>query len=70
MPIPRGWRVTRTCSPSSRRPIIAPERSSAAAGTPIPPSLPAPPSVSTLYSVEVPPFGGDTAWANTALAYR
>jgi len=32
--------------------------------------LPRPPSVSTLYSVEVPPFGGDTAWANTALAYR
>lgn len=29
-----------------------------------------PPSISTLYSVEVPPFGGDTAWANTALAYR
>lgn len=28
-----------------------------------------PPSLSTLYSVEVPPFGGDTAWANTALAY-
>ncbi len=32
--------------------------------------LAAPPSVSTLYSVEIPPFGGDTAWANTALAYR
>jgi taurine dioxygenase len=29
-----------------------------------------PPSISTLYSVEIPPFGGDTAWANTALAYR
>lgn len=32
--------------------------------------LPRPPSISTLYSVEIPPFGGDTAWANTALAYR
>jgi taurine dioxygenase len=29
-----------------------------------------PPSISTLYSVEIPPFGGDTAWANTGLAYR
>lgn len=29
-----------------------------------------PPSVSTLYSVEIPPFGGDTAWANTVLAYN
>jgi taurine dioxygenase len=29
-----------------------------------------PPAISTLYSVEVPPFGGDTAWANTALALR
>jgi taurine dioxygenase len=28
-----------------------------------------PPSVSTLYSVEIPPFGGDTAWANMVLAY-
>ncbi|HWJ70961.1 MAG TPA: TauD/TfdA family dioxygenase [Sphingobium sp.] len=32
--------------------------------------LPQPPSVSTLYSVEIPPYGGDTAWANTVLAYR
>jgi alpha-ketoglutarate-dependent taurine dioxygenase len=31
--------------------------------------LPRPPSISTLYSVEIPPFGGDTAWANTVLAY-
>jgi taurine dioxygenase len=29
-----------------------------------------PPSISTLYSVEVPPYGGDTAWANTVLAHR
>jgi alpha-ketoglutarate-dependent taurine dioxygenase len=29
-----------------------------------------PPSISTLYSVEIPPFGGDTTWANCALAYR
>ena len=29
-----------------------------------------PPSISTLYSVEIPPFGGDTAWANCVLAYR
>ncbi|OJY63064.1 MAG: hypothetical protein BGP16_04275 [Sphingobium sp. 66-54] len=29
-----------------------------------------PPSVSTLYSVEIPPYGGDTAWANTVLAYN
>jgi len=28
-----------------------------------------PPSISTLRSVEIPPFGGDTAWANTVLAY-
>ncbi|MGE5722943.1 MAG: TauD/TfdA dioxygenase family protein [Sphingomonadales bacterium] len=29
-----------------------------------------PPSVSILHSVEVPPYGGDTAWANTVLAYN
>ena len=28
-----------------------------------------PPSISTLYGVEVPPYGGDTIWANCALAY-
>jgi alpha-ketoglutarate-dependent taurine dioxygenase len=31
--------------------------------------LPCPPSVSMLYAVDVPPFGGDTWWANTQLAY-
>jgi len=34
------------------------------------PFLARPPAVSTLYSVEVPPYGGDTIWANTALAYE
>jgi alpha-ketoglutarate-dependent taurine dioxygenase len=29
-----------------------------------------PPAISTLYSVEIPPFGGDTAWANCVLAWR
>ncbi len=29
-----------------------------------------PPSISTLRSVQIPPFGGDTLWANTVLAYR
>jgi alpha-ketoglutarate-dependent taurine dioxygenase len=29
-----------------------------------------PPAISTLYGVEIPPFGGDTAWANNVLAYR
>jgi taurine dioxygenase len=33
------------------------------------PFLPRPPSISTLYSVEVPPYGGDTIWCNTELAY-
>lgn len=28
-----------------------------------------PPSISTLYSVDIPPFGGDTMWANTVLAH-
>ena len=32
------------------------------------PFLPEPPAISTLRSVEVPPFGGDTLWANSALA--
>jgi len=32
------------------------------------PFLPEPPAISTLRSVEVPPFGGDTMWANSALA--
>jgi alpha-ketoglutarate-dependent taurine dioxygenase len=34
------------------------------------PFLPQPPSITILRSVEVPPFGGDTMWANSALAYR
>ena len=33
------------------------------------PFLPEPPAISMLYAVEVPPYGGDTIWANTALAY-
>jgi taurine dioxygenase len=33
------------------------------------PFLPEPPSMTILYSVEIPPFGGDTTWANSALAY-
>jgi alpha-ketoglutarate-dependent taurine dioxygenase len=33
------------------------------------PFLPEPPSVSMLYGVEIPPWGGDTMWANAALAY-
>jgi taurine dioxygenase len=33
------------------------------------PFLPQPPSISTLYAVEVPPYGGDTLWANAALAW-
>jgi taurine dioxygenase len=34
------------------------------------PFLPEPPSITMLYSVEVPPLGGDTTWANAALAYE
>lgn len=33
------------------------------------PFLPQPPAISMLYGVEVPPWGGDTIWANSALAY-
>jgi alpha-ketoglutarate-dependent taurine dioxygenase len=33
------------------------------------PFLPEPPAITTLRSVEVPPLGGDTTWANSALAY-
>ena len=33
------------------------------------PFLPRPPAITSLRSVEVPPFGGDTIWANSALAY-
>ncbi len=33
------------------------------------PFLREPPSISTLYAIEIPPFGGDTIWANSALAY-
>lgn len=29
-----------------------------------------PPAISTLFAAEVPPYGGDTIWANAALAYR
>ena len=34
------------------------------------PFLPQPPAITTLRSVEVPPFGGDTIWANAARAYE
>ena len=33
------------------------------------PFLPEPPAITTLRSVETPPLGGDTTWANSALAY-
>jgi len=34
------------------------------------PFLPQPPAISMLYAVEVPPYGGDTIWANSVLAYE
>lgn len=34
------------------------------------PFLPQPPAITILRSVEVPPWGGDTMWANAALALR
>ena len=34
------------------------------------PFLPEPPSITTLRQVEGPPYGGDTSWANCALAFR
>lgn len=34
------------------------------------PFLAQPPAISVLYAVDVPPYGGDTMWANAALAYR
>jgi alpha-ketoglutarate-dependent taurine dioxygenase len=33
------------------------------------PFLPEPPAITILRSIQVPPFGGDTTWANSALAY-
>ncbi len=33
------------------------------------PFLPMPPAISMLYGVDIPPYGGDTIWANSALAY-
>ena len=33
------------------------------------PFLPEPPAISMLYGVDIPPYGGDTIWANSALAY-
>jgi taurine dioxygenase len=33
------------------------------------PFLAEPPAITMLYGVEIPPYGGDTIWANTALAY-
>ena len=33
------------------------------------PFLPEPPAITMLYSVQIPPVGGDTIWANSALAY-
>ena len=34
------------------------------------PFLDEPPAITTLRAVEIPPFGGDTSWANCALAFR
>jgi alpha-ketoglutarate-dependent taurine dioxygenase len=31
--------------------------------------LPRPPAISMLFGVDIPPYGGDTIWANSALAY-
>jgi taurine dioxygenase len=33
------------------------------------PFLPQPPAITILRSVQIPPFGGDTIWCNSALAY-
>jgi taurine dioxygenase len=33
------------------------------------PFLTSPPAISMLYGVDIPPFGGDTIWANTVLAH-
>jgi taurine dioxygenase len=33
------------------------------------PFLAAPPAISMLYGVDIPPYGGDTLWASSALAY-
>lgn len=33
------------------------------------PFLPEPPAITILRSVQIPPYGGDTIWANAALAY-
>jgi alpha-ketoglutarate-dependent taurine dioxygenase len=33
------------------------------------PFLAEPPAISMLYGVDIPPWGGDTIWANSALAY-
>ena len=33
------------------------------------PFLPRPPAISMLYGVDIPPYGGDTVFANTVLAY-
>jgi len=33
------------------------------------PFLSQPPAISMLYGVDIPPYGGDTLWANSALAY-
>ncbi|WP_427967650.1 TauD/TfdA dioxygenase family protein [Altererythrobacter sp.] len=34
------------------------------------PFLASPPSITILRAVEIPPYGGDTVWADTALAFR
>jgi taurine dioxygenase len=34
------------------------------------PFLDRPPAITTLRAVQIPPWGGDTMWANAALAYR
>ncbi len=69
-PIRRACRGTARCIRSSRRRTPRRRACSAAGGTPISPFLEEPPAITTLRAVEVPPFGGDTSWANCALAFR
>ncbi len=58
-----------TCIRSSRKRTIRRRWCSAKAGTLIRRFFRQPPAITILRSVQVPPFGGDTTWANSALAY-
>ena len=70
MPTPWACAAIPRCSRSSRKPTTRSAMVFGSGWHTDSPFLSEPPAISTLRAVEVPPYGGDTLWANCGLAYR